>query len=203
MNRNKFKIRSNFDKGFSIGEVILSVFILGVTMVTILALYSNGIRYFQDERDSVIASMLSQEGVELARNIRDNNWARRAGITATTPKAFDSFDVSSGSTEDDCRVDFASGSLSGGEVIYSTGVKCVGASYGLNTDGLGFYTHGSGTGTKFRRRMVLDYSDNKNLIVTSLVSWNTNNPPDIVSSCTIASKCVFSQTTLTNWGTGM
>ncbi|HBI17470.1 MAG: hypothetical protein UR60_C0038G0005 [Candidatus Moranbacteria bacterium GW2011_GWF2_34_56] len=199
----KFDYKKN--KGFSIGEVILSVFILGVTMLTILSLYSQGLRSFQDERDSVIAAMLAQEGVELARNIRDNNWAKRDAVDDTDPGAFDLFDVSSGGAENDCRVSYDSYTINAdNEIEYDNpAISCDVASsdYVLNISG-NFYTHRSGTPTKFRRKLVLDYLDIENLIVKSFVSWDNANPPDNISECTVESKCVFSQTTLTEWGTG-
>lgn len=191
-------------KGFSIGEAMLSVFIMGVTLLAIFTLYSNGLKDFQDERDSVIASMLAQEGAELARNVRDNNWARRDGVNSTTPETFDLFDVASDNEEDDCRVSYDSYSInSDNEIEYDDpAISCNGANLALNVDGNGFYTHSNGTATKFRRRIILDYSDGENLIVTSLVSWDADDPPILVSDCTVENKCVFSMTTLTEWGTG-
>ena len=63
-------------KGFSIGEVMLSVFILGTTLITITSLFSKSAAEMTDNRDSVIAAMLAQEGIELARNNRDTNWTK-------------------------------------------------------------------------------------------------------------------------------
>lgn len=191
-------------KGFSIGEVTLSVFILGVTMLTILTLYADGLKSFQDERDSVIASMLAQEGVEITRNVRDNNWARRDAVNDTDPDVFDRFDVSSGGAENDCRVSYDLYTINvDNEIDYNDpAISCNGSSYVLNIDGNSFYTHRAGSPTKFRRRIVLNYLDSENLIVTSLVSWGNIDPPDSISGCTVEDKCVFSQSTLTEWGTG-
>lgn len=198
------KIDCKKTKGFSIGEVTLSVFILGVTMLTILTLYADGLRNFQDERDSVIASMLAQEGIEIARNVRDNNWARREGVNNDNGiGTFDKFDVSSGGAENDCRVSYDLYTINANEIDYNDpAISCNGSSYVLNIDGNDFYTHRAGSDTKFRRRMVLNYLDSENLIVTSLVSWGNIDPPDSISDCTVEDKCVFSQTTLTEWGTG-
>lgn len=196
-------------RGFSIGEAILSVFILGITMLTILSLYSQGLHEFQDERDSIIASMLAQEGVEIARNIRDNNWAKRDGITEITPRAFDLFDtdISTNSTKNDCIVSYKPYSVNGdGEIIYSNpAIDCNESNYVLNINPNGFYTHESGSDTKFRRRLLLDYRHSeKRMIVTSLVSWDNSDPPttNLTINCVVGKKCVFSQTTLTEWGTG-
>ena len=179
-------------RAFSIGEVILSVFILGVTMITILSLYSKGLREFQDERDSVVASLLAQEGVELARNIRDNNWADRTCALCTSPNTFDNFPASD---EPSARLDTNDASISSNSDFTLRYVS-------------GFYLHDAGgAGVKFRRRITLVYdggnaSGADDVIITSFVSWNNSNPPTDIGSCKTANKCSFSQETLTDWGTG-
>lgn len=189
-------------RAFSIGEVMLSVFILGVTMLTILTMYASGLREFQDERDSVIASLLAQEGVELVRNIRDNNWANRtcsikADCAATFP---DTFANLSTHDEDNCRVDY-NDSL--GAVL-----TCGSESKTLNLNG-NYYSHNAtgGTATKFRRTIHLDFDDSTasssdDVVVTSFVSWDGSNPPDNKDNCGVSDKCVFSESTLRDWGTG-
>lgn len=195
MKKNILKIKLLNKKAFSIGEVMLSVFILGVTMVTILSLYSTGLKSFMDERDSVMAAMLAQEGVELARNIRDNNWADRTSVTDTDPKTFENFNGYLAKADSlNCRVDINSTSINGGD--------CGNVSKQLNIvniAGAGYYMHDNGTSTKFRRTISLNY-DNNNLIVTSFVSWDGNNPD--TADCKVENKCVFSESTLTDWGTG-
>lgn len=181
-------------RAFSIGEVMLSVFILGVTMLTILSLYASGLRDFQDERDTVIASVLAQEGVELARNIRDNNWAQRecakkSDCVASGGNFPDTFANFKSTNDNDCRVD-----------INSVNVTSCGTSKVLNVAG-GYYVHSAGTATKFRRTIDLKYAGD-DLIVTSFVSWDGSDPDTATGTCNVTNKCVFSQTTLTDWGTG-
>jgi Tfp pilus assembly protein PilV len=205
-NKNQmFKIinkNSTNKKGFSIGEAILSVFVLGVVMTSVLALYHKSVGEFHDERDSIIASMLAQEGVEVVRNIRDNNWSRRDAANDTTPTAFSGLG-SAGSISNNCRVEANSYSVVSNEIIYPS-VVCSVASKVLNIDGNGFYTHTAGaTPTKFRRIVVLNNSNTDELIVISFVSWNGSNPPTSISACTVENGCVFSQSTLTDWGTGL
>jgi Tfp pilus assembly protein PilV len=183
---------NNKEKGFSLGEVLLSVFILGVVMVTIMMVFSNSLRELMDERDNIIAIMLAQEGVELARNIRDNNWADRSGPGDTAPADFDNFH---NTDNDSCRVD-----------IDATNITSCGNSTNhkqLYLNGNNFYIHdGSGTATEFKRQINLDY-DGDNLIVTSYVTWNNASLPTSKINCTVSSKCVFSETTLSKWGTGL
>ena len=192
------KNKKNNKKGFSIGEVVLSIFILGVTMLTIMTVLSISLKDMMDERDSIIATMLAQEGVELARSIRDNNWSQRTATSTTTPGTFDNF---RNNDNNSCRIYYSSTDLN----------TC---NSGLNMAlyyNAGFYDHsGAGTETKFRRRIILDYGPDpanatnaEYLIITSVVSWDNSNPPTSVANCTVANKCVYSNTILYNWGTAI
>ena len=66
--------------GFLMVEVLFALFIITAGLVVVLALYSKTAVNANQDRDAVIGALLAQEGVEIARNIRDNNWA--AGTTA-------------------------------------------------------------------------------------------------------------------------
>lgn len=189
------------------GEVIISIFILGVVMLTIMSVLSISLRELMDERDSVIATMLVQEGVELARNIRENNWAQRTAGSPTSPDAFDLSNFSSGDA-DNCRIDYNTPDLDNLSCNNGTNHKV------LNVDANGFYSHNFGTATKFRRKIMLEYlpdaTDRDSLVLTSIVTWNGSNNPlstivksNIASVCTIANKCVYSTAILYDWGTAI
>ena len=173
-------------RGFSMGEVVLSVFILGVVMLPILTLFVNGTRNFQDERDSVIAAMLAQEGIELVRNMRDNNWADRSSNSLDEPFTFD--DIDSGSN---CKVDYDDT----GEISCLESAPSV-----LSLDSDGFYAHDAGgKATKFKRGIKITKIDNNNYELESRVLWGAGAVP---TNCTVENKCVFSKIVLTSWGTG-
>jgi len=63
-------------KGFSLIEVILAVFVItiGITGAVNLATYS--ISNVAVGKSQIIATNLSQEGLEIIRNIRDSNWLK-------------------------------------------------------------------------------------------------------------------------------
>src|SRR3989338_5479549 len=84
-------------KGFSIIEVIISVFVIAVGLVSIIGLIAGSLRESINSRNQTIAANLVQEGVELVRNVRDNNWASGDPIT------FHYLDDS-----DDCIIDYGS-----------------------------------------------------------------------------------------------
>src|SRR3990172_3491439 len=73
-------------KAFSLGEVILAGFVLTVGLLSISALITKSLQNSFENRDAIVAILLAQEGVELVRNVRDNNLA--AGGTGFV--AFDS-----------------------------------------------------------------------------------------------------------------
>jgi len=65
---------------------VIAIFIAGTSFVVFLSVLSSTLKTQTQERDYIIAANLAQEGIELVRNIRDNNW--KSGKTA--------FDLASG-----------------------------------------------------------------------------------------------------------
>lgn len=61
-------------KGFTLVEVMVVVSIAVVGLLGISSLSMQNIQVQNINNDELVASMLAQEGVELMRNIRDNNW---------------------------------------------------------------------------------------------------------------------------------
>jgi len=185
------------EKAFSIGEVVLAIFVLNVAILSIMLLFSKGIQEFRDERNSVVASMLAQESVELVRNIRDNTWADREcpkkdGCTGDFPKTFERFS----STPNLCRIDIDSDEIVNSDCNNGSGDKVL---Y-INSDG--FYDYdSSGEKTSFKRAVKL-YRDEDDLTVTSMATWDDTNIPNSTSNCNVQHKCVFSEITLSDWGTG-
>lgn len=66
------------EKGFTLLEVLISTFILTVAIGTMLALITDNLRTIHVVQRSVVAANLAQEGVEVARGIRDGNWIQAA-----------------------------------------------------------------------------------------------------------------------------
>jgi prepilin-type N-terminal cleavage/methylation domain-containing protein len=173
--KNRRKAMFDSRQGFSLMEVMLVVFILGTTLTVFIQVISGSIRHSADSRDTIIAASLAQEGVELVKNIRDNNWADKAdGFLGTNI-------INSGSY----AVNYNSLSLSNP----GTGRLKWNGSY---------YNTSDGTDTKFSRRIVIS-GIGETRIVTSYVIWGGSSFPAI-ADCNAASKCVYAQITLTKWG---
>jgi len=194
----KNKIRKN-KKGFSIGEVVLAIFVLNVAILSIMLLFSKGIQEFRDERNSVVASMLAQEGVEMARNIRDNTWADRKCVKKSEcpsdfPETFDRFTNSPAL----CRIDIKSDEIKSSDCDNDQSKKVL---YINSSDGFYDYDN-SGEKTDFKRAIKLDRGVEDDLTVTSFATWDNTNIPNNKSNCNVQNKCVFSEITLSDWGTG-
>jgi len=172
-------------KGFSLMEAVISVFVVAVGLVAAINLMVSGINHSTDSRDHVVASQLAQEGVELVRNLRDNNWA--VGNV--------SFDIAKfpAVSKSNCRIDKDSNNIH----------SCApGADHKkLNYDGNNFYVHAAGTATKFQRKIELDFDNPSlgDLTVTSIVIWGSGFPA-VLADCNVSNECVSTQSVLTEWG---
>src|SRR3989338_7885463 len=65
---------NNMKNGFTIIELIISIFILSVAVVGIFSAFSMMAILTADVTDRLTATYLVQEGMEIIRNIRDTNW---------------------------------------------------------------------------------------------------------------------------------
>lgn len=176
--------RKGFLKGFSIGETVLSAFVLTAGLLAVSALVSSSMRESLEGRDTIIATGLSQEGVELVRNVRDNGFASGTG--------FSSFSNS----DRHCRIDYNDPVTS----LDCQASQGGGSRYTLQYSG-GFYSHNN-TGTeKFSRYIYVNYNGSTEAMVRSFVYWGTYTPPStgVTTGCTVANKCVFTQVGLMNW----
>jgi prepilin-type N-terminal cleavage/methylation domain-containing protein len=185
-------------KGFSFMEVMVTIAVLSAGILGTLALVVNSIGSAKNSRDSIISSELAQEGIELARNIRDNNLVNNEDVFLGN-----SFPANSGGAS---IIDKLSGVIvaDGDEKLYLDG---------------GFYVHDDGgTRTKFQRKLIIDYFDNAgNSMVSaasavradvySIVIWGNGWPSTDYSaagstrcdSCYAAVKCVCVRDALTGW----
>lgn len=167
-------------KGFSLLEVMLVVMILSVALLVFIQVTSQSITHSIESQDSIIAAGLAQEGVELVKNIRDNNWAVK---NTAFESPFPSYS--------NCRID------------YKINKNCTSGNYDLKFDG-NFYNHGSGSETKFFRKINIGTSGS-NRVVTSYVIWSRPwsgsgfSDPDL-NNCNPAHKCVYATIILTQWG---
>lgn len=182
---SRYFLRKGFLKGFSIGETVLSAFVLTTGLLAVSSLVASSMRLSFDSRDTIIATELSQEGVELVRNVRDNDFA----IGGT---GFASFSNSN----KHCRIDY-NDSVTSLDCHSSQGGV---SRYTLQHSG-GFYRHNNTGQEKFLRYIFVDYNGTTQAVVRSFVYWGAYTPPSTGSStnCNSANKCVFTEVDLMNW----
>lgn len=184
-------------KAFTVGEVVLSSFILTAGVLSVLSLISFSFRSSVDNQKMIVASELAQEGVELVRNVRDNNLVDKAA-TGSPTSVFNGFPGGAGTKK--CIIDYTSPTSS---------VNCPAGSVGIELaqDGSGFYRHGIGTGLYYRMIKIDPSSAAADAPrrVQSFVSWYESdprsflNPPSATTWCTLANKCVYTEIFLTAW----
>ena len=190
----KTAFKENKQRGFSFIESILAVFMVSVGMIAVLSLISKNLKESIDSRDQITASLLAQEGIELVRNLRDNNWAQ---AKSTFEKGFPNSSMSK------CSITYKEFAIScGGSSLDGTTLR-------LNIDKF-FDYYSSVKQTKFRRKIMVSYdTNNKNTATSatiySIVTWKNAsnhtivNPPNS-DNCNSRNKCAFVKIVLTRWG---
>ncbi|MEP7162589.1 MAG: hypothetical protein ABI747_02395 [Candidatus Moraniibacteriota bacterium] len=175
------------------GEAILAGAVLTIGMFSVIGLITFSYRTTGDTQDLIIASELAQEGVELVRNVRDNNLVYReknkagacASSTAGLCDPFNGFD-SGGNIR--CSID------------YDGPFDCANPNPALQLTG-GFYQHTGTTGRYYRviKTISSGLGIDTRYRVQSFVTWqdpgNNLNP----AWCTTFNKCVYTELFLTAW----
>lgn len=220
-----FKFIDIKNKGFTIIELIISIFILQFAVIGVFNVFSIITILTSDSADRLTGAYLAQEGMEIVKNIRDTNWLN---IEAGNP--------SDATWVDDLTVDGRVGhrpdctlpSL-GCEADYTTGSSILipfamspWAGRYLDADVNGFYRYtgvvcpGDPSCTKFKRKIVItpivdvDGLSNHIIKVETYVAWdkkaNVINPSGAtanygLSHCSAAGvdNCIVAVEILYNW----
>lgn len=167
--------------GFSMLEAVIATFVLSVGIVAVMSLLVSSLRHSMDSRDTTIATELVQEGLELVRNVRDNDIA--SGVTS-----FTNF-----SNSNTCQIDKT--------YVYTTSssINCAaGNTFVLRYDASSFYEHAAGSNTKFKRKITIADFGTTGKTITSIVTWGGATPPNtpITSNCSVSNKCTFAKSIL-------
>lgn len=122
------------EKGFTILEVVLAIFILTCGVVGAFALIQQTLSSIAVLQAKLTASYLTQEGIEIAKNIRDSNWLEQRVDSSVL--------WDDGLAEGNWQVDFKNQILP-----YDS------QGYFLNIDSSGFYSYSLGSATVFKRKI--------------------------------------------------
>jgi prepilin-type N-terminal cleavage/methylation domain-containing protein len=146
--------QQNLVRGFTIIELMVAAFVLTVGIAGAYVAISGPIHYTRDSMNKITAAYLAQEGVEIVRNIRDENWILKN--TWDTGLA-----CSSG-----CEAEYNSLSLSS---ILPGGLR--------NLRKNDFYNYSAGANTIFKREINITKPNTSDcpsltcLQVKAIVSW--------------------------------
>jgi prepilin-type N-terminal cleavage/methylation domain-containing protein len=154
-------------KGFTMMEVVASLFVISVGLTGILGLMASNVKEAADSRDQLIAAQLAQEGLELIRNLRD-----------TDPLSF--------SYNGDYNISYN-----------TTIASATSGSYILYKSGDFYTHNFSSEATRFRRQINIASvgSPATQYNVTSYTSWDNLNPQN-GANCTITNHCVSARVSL-------
>ncbi len=203
MKSSFFYYQKKKQKAFSLAEVLLAAFTLSVGLTATAALVASSIEKTYGNRDAAIGVELAQEGIELVRNVRDQNFAQeKEGIPSG--QGFSGFSE----TDKHCRMNSSDNLFT----CYPSQGTPASRSYFLDEPASpgagGRYQHTSAT-RRFGRYIYIDYNDAaKNARVVSYVFWgwtNDNAMPSFIpnnggtTSCTLENKCVFSEVFFSRW----
>jgi len=160
------------DDGFTLLEVIIATFILSIGVVGAFALLQSAQRSAALGSSQLRASYLAQEGIEIARNIRDTNLLSiHKGLGGTWGDGLNTCVTG-------CEADYNDTQLFDDDRFLL-----------LDTDG--WYTYDSGTPTSFKRKIVITPVGTPvmKLIVTVNVSFSRAGKIHVVTA----------ETELYNW----
>ncbi len=134
-------------KGFTLIETIVAVGIIVVGLVSALTLITNSLFYVSNIGDRLITANLTAEGLEVARNIRDNNWLANLSWN-------------NGLIDGDYQASYNSTAL----LPYSGNPL-------LLDSGSGLYNYSSGASTIYRRKISISNLSSYEIRVISTVTW--------------------------------
>lgn len=154
------------EQGFSLMEIIVVIFIISFGMIGVLSLVIQNIQVGSINKNMLIASHLAQEGIELVRNKRDNNW-----MSSTSDwELGDGLDPNTDMVQDgDYAIDYTGLGILDVDNINDAEAR-------LYIDPDGFYRHysvpGTATSTEFYRMITVDTdTSNASTTVRSLIQW--------------------------------
>jgi len=162
-------------KGFTIIELLITIFILSIGVIGIYGAFSAMIVFTNNASDQLQAAYLAQEGIEIIRNIRDTNWLQA-----------EVWNTGLDSCESGCEADYkTTGDLlnpvdtSFGDFLYK------------NNDGLYGYAIGENfEESKFKRKITITPVPNKDYAMDVVIEVSWSKKKDLISDSALAGDCL-------------
>lgn len=152
-------VRRPSEKGFTLLEVIMALFVLTLGVSASFALVQQSVSSVNSYKQKLTAAYLAQEGMEIVKNIRDSN--------LLTQREDPTVQWDENLSPSACGNYF--------EIDYKNQVLCYsGQGHFLNIDSDGFYGYSSGDKTIFKRKISVEEKQvgpPESMKVTVEVSW--------------------------------
>ncbi|MDD5738754.1 MAG: prepilin-type N-terminal cleavage/methylation domain-containing protein [Candidatus Pacebacteria bacterium] len=155
----KLKFNKIKERAFTLVEVFVAISVLSIGVVGSFGVLPVMIKNQAINTDTFIASRLANEGMELVRNLRDENWLKEQDWTAGLTNC----PVGTG-----CEIDYNDPALSVNQNRF------------LKLDSDSFYKYDSGVNSKFKRKIITNKIDATTLNVKVEISWSGKGSPLMV-----------------------
>ena len=137
-------------RAFTLMEVLISVAVIITALVGVLSLITIGVSSIRINRSKIIAANLAEEGLEIVKNIRDNNWLNYKRKAS------------------DWRDGLAAGNY---RVQYNTENLLAYGAVPLKLDSNGFYQYSTGTNTPFYRKISIEHIGDYQIKTNVEITW--------------------------------
>ncbi len=155
-----------YTKGFTLLETLVAISILSVSVAAALSMGQKSLQSAYYSRDEATAYNLAAEGIELVRNVRDND-----ALSGNTWLA--SLATCLPANGGHCKIEPTTDAVS----------SCSGTCVKLNQTTAGLYTYSSGSASKFTRDIQVVQSSSapsREATITVTITWSpgaySNNP---------------------------
>ncbi len=152
------------DRGFTILEILIAIFILVTAIIGIYSTFPRIIVATSIISSRLTAAYLAQEGIEIIRNMRDANWLKNP----TDPTKWN---IGLTGCTSGCEADYTTGAVDQTTALRSyTGAL-------LDIDANNFYSYSGGSPTKFKRKITVTSTATDVLQVSVLINWEDRGKP--------------------------
>ncbi len=145
--------------GFTLVEALVSLLIFSIALTAIFALLADNLKEASLIKNNFIASGLVQEGMEVARNIRDNDWYLGNPFGTSIPNG-------------SYRVQWNSQAL----------LPLAPEPYLKKDSGNGLFSYDTGSDTMFKRTVTISAVSGAEKRVVVSVTWSERGIPKSVSA---------------------
>lgn len=145
------------NKGFSLLEVIIAIFVITIGITGAVNLINFGISSATVSKSQIIATNIAQEGMEIVRGVRDSNW-------------IEDVNWNDGLGAGDYRAQYNSRDL----LTFSD--------IPLRIDSSGYYQYDTGIDSLYYRKITINTISAIEIEVTSEVSWSERGRSHAVSA---------------------